>query len=70
MRKDRTKLQINRQLRSRSLLDQIRPHGLVNASYFTSVYARLLALTCPRLQGGKAARFVERRLKRRTSALT
>src|SRR5580704_11359832 len=31
MRKDRTKLQINRQLRSRSLLDQIRPHALVEA---------------------------------------
>jgi hypothetical protein len=28
MRKDRTKLQINRQLRRRPLLDQIRPHGL------------------------------------------
>ena len=27
-RKDRTKLQINRQLRRRPLLDQIRPHGL------------------------------------------
>jgi hypothetical protein len=31
MRKDRTKLQINRQLRRRPLLDQIRPHGLVDA---------------------------------------
>ena len=31
MRKDRTKLQINRQLRRRPLLDQIRPHGLNNA---------------------------------------
>ena len=29
MRKDRTKLQINRQLRRRPLLDQIRPHGLM-----------------------------------------
>src|ERR1700679_3678232 len=29
MRKDRTKLQINRKLRRRPLLDQIRPHGLV-----------------------------------------
>ena len=29
MRKDRTKLQINRQLRRRPLLDQIRPHSLV-----------------------------------------
>ena len=29
MRKDRTKLQINRQLRRRPLLDQIRPHGLI-----------------------------------------
>ena len=29
LRKDRTKLQINRQLRRRPLLDQIRPHGLV-----------------------------------------
>ena len=28
LRKDRTKLQINRQLRRRPLLDQIRPHGL------------------------------------------
>ena len=28
LRKDRTKLQINRQLRRRRLLDQIRPHGL------------------------------------------
>jgi hypothetical protein len=28
MRKDQTKLQINRQLRRRPLLDQIRPHGL------------------------------------------
>jgi hypothetical protein len=32
MRKDRTKLQINRQLRRRPLLDQIRPHGLAAAS--------------------------------------
>jgi hypothetical protein len=31
MRKDRTKLQINRQLRRRPLLDQIRPHGLVSS---------------------------------------
>ena len=29
MRNDRTKLQINRQLRRRPLLDQIRPHGLM-----------------------------------------
>ncbi len=29
LRKDRTKLQINRQLRRRPLLDQIRPHGLL-----------------------------------------
>jgi hypothetical protein len=28
MRKDRKELQINRQLRRRPLLDQIRPHGL------------------------------------------
>jgi hypothetical protein len=28
MRKDRQELQINRQLRRRPLLDQIRPHGL------------------------------------------
>ena len=32
LRKDRTKLQINRQLRRRPLLDQIRPHGLVQRS--------------------------------------
>jgi hypothetical protein len=32
MRKDRTKLQINRQLRRRPLLDQIRPHGLIKAN--------------------------------------
>jgi hypothetical protein len=31
MRKDRTKLQINHQLRRRPMLDQIRPHGLVCA---------------------------------------
>jgi hypothetical protein len=29
MRKDRQELQINRQLRRRPMLDQIRPHGLV-----------------------------------------
>jgi hypothetical protein len=28
MRKDRQELQINRQLRRRPMLDQIRPHGL------------------------------------------
>ena len=32
LRKDRTKLQINRQLRRRPLLDQIRPHGLAHDS--------------------------------------
>jgi hypothetical protein len=29
MRKDRQELQINRQLRRRPMLDQIRPHGLM-----------------------------------------
>jgi hypothetical protein len=35
MRKDRTKLQINRQLRRRPLLDQIRPHGLMSTLFLT-----------------------------------
>ena len=34
MRKDRTKLQINRQLRRRTMLDQIRPHGLTSPTYW------------------------------------
>jgi hypothetical protein len=43
MRKDRTKLQINRQLRRRPLLDQIRPHGLakIKVSKIAFVYLRL-----------------------------
>jgi len=43
MRKDRTKLQINRQLRRRPLLDQIRPHGpaKIKVSKIAFVYLRL-----------------------------
>ena len=42
MRKDRTKLPINRQLRRRPLLDQIRPHSLVALGYDGS-YNRVAA---------------------------
>src|SRR5580692_8771527 len=40
MRKDRTKLQINRQLRRRPLLDQIRPHGLAEESAGFTILAQ------------------------------
>jgi hypothetical protein len=50
------------------------PLSPLNASYFTSVYARLLAFTDTYLPAlawrTKANRLVGRRLKRRTSALT
>ena len=43
--KDRTKLQINRQLRRRPLLDQIRPHGLVCA--YGSLFASCADASSP-----------------------
>ena len=41
MRKDSTEFQIDRQLRCRPMLDQIRPHGLVNVSIFTRPCGRI-----------------------------
>jgi hypothetical protein len=42
MRKDRQELQINRQLRRRPMLDQIRPHGLeLRRSAFKEAIAHL-----------------------------
>jgi len=38
MREDSPELYINRRLRRRPMLDQIRPHGLVTMLAFTSVY--------------------------------
>ena len=54
MRKDRTKLQINRQLRRRPLLDQIRPHGLVAWLFPKEIQAALNRLITEESDEGAA----------------